>query len=419
MGKIFSKLINSLKNRKKGIGFLAYNVLGNLFTLILNFYLPFIWDIETYGYFVLIFSIHNIAIAFFTFGLEETILKYTIQGEFKYDSLFKVFTSWLVLITLFLPLVIIIVYYLNTAVKFEFVFKNIIIVILSAVFISLQRILLSFFIATAFIKKYGILFVFNKFVQFLLILGAAIFFKENSTVLILAFMLQGICNLVYVGVNLIRMKVQIVNYPKKAEVLDMIKFTLPLSINTIGNWGYNYGFNVFLSPLLTLAQLGVLNIFTQFSTIIRMLLNALNNGYIPSFYKEYALNFKNSVNNYFKYISLNTVIIIIPTIIIAIIYKYQLQDIEGNYTLFNLFLFFTGTFFYTYKSIGTSFLILESKTIYISVITVFTSITNILLGLFLTKHFGFIGCVFSVSLGYIFQAIIFNLGLLKKYFIKI
>ena len=139
-----------------------------------------------------------------------------------------------------------------------------------------------------------------------------------------------------------------------------------------------------------------------------MTINALNNGYLPLFYKELAAKSKSAISSYFKYIAQNSIPIIILIFTIGIIYKYLSFDTNSDYTLKTLLIYCIGIFLYSFKSIGNGILIMRGKTMKISLITVITSGFNILMAIFITQHYNFIGCVVSLSLGYIIQVLAFN-----------
>ena len=182
-----------------------------------------------------------------------------------------------------------------------------------------------------------------------------------------------------------------------------------MSINTFGNLGYSYGFNVLISPFLSLSQLGILNIFTQLSSIASMTINALNNGYIPRFYREYVLRQKGAVVNYFKYISQNSIPIVFVVFIIGLLYKYMTFETNNDYSYIALLIYCFGIFLYSFKSIGSNIMVINGETMKISMITILTSVVNITMGVVFTKLYGFWGSIISLSSGYIIQVIAFNI----------
>lgn len=414
--KLKNKLLEVLKNRKKGFEFLFYNILGNVFTFILNFSLPFFLTADGYGYFALIFSVFNLGAAFFTFGFDATIIKFSVDNS-KGDNLLKnCLLAWAILTLISLTVLLIISYYLTTLDLFEITFFSLIQVLFASSLISFQRIVLSYYIGKEEIKKYGIIFLLNKIIQFLLFLITVIFINN---VIILAlfptlFLLQSI--LIIFTVLYIERKRIFELHSSKSEVLKLIKFTLPLSINTFGNFGYSYGFNVIVSPFLSLSQLGVLNIFNQLSSIASMTINALNNGYLPLFYRDLTTKSKDAISYYFKYIAQNSIPIIIIVFIIGFIYKFLSFENNSDYSYITLLIYCIGIFLYSFKSIGSGILIMKGKTMNISLITVITSGLNILMAILITQHFNFMGCVISLSLGYIIQVLAFNHISFKVYF---
>jgi len=414
--KLKYKFLDIIKNRKKGFEFLLYNISGNVFTFILNFSLPFFLTADGYGYFALIFSIFNLGAAFFTFGFDATIIKFSIEKSTRGILLKNCFIAWIILTLISLIFLILFSYLITKLDIFEISFFSLIQVLFASSLISFQRIVLSYYIGTEEIKKYGLIFLFNKIIQFLLFLLTSIY-ANNILILSLFPKLLLIQSVLVLFVVLFIERNKILNiHSSKSEVHRLIKFTLPLSINTFGNFGYSYGFNVIVSPFLSLSQLGILNIFNQLSSIASMTINALNNGYLPLFYRELASKSKNAISFYFKYIAQNSIPIIIVVFSIGIIYKYLSFETDSDYSFITLLIYCIGIFLYSFKSIGSGILIMRGETMRISLITVITSSFNILIAIVITQHFNFFGCVISLSLGYIIQVLAFNYISLKLYF---
>jgi O-antigen/teichoic acid export membrane protein len=198
----------------------------------------------------------------------------------------------------------------------------------------------------------------------------------------------------------------------------LTKFTLPLSLETFGNIGYNYGFNLLISPFLSLSQIGILNIYTQFGSIVSMTSGALNNGYLPRFFRQIESNFRVTVKKYFIYILTNAVIITFCVFFLGIFYKYLADSVNEEYSILLLVVYLMGILCYSFKSIGSSYLIIQSKTIKIAVITIVSSVLNIGLGMISTYVWGFAGCIVSLSIGYGLQMLFFNFDTLKRYLIE-
>ncbi len=413
--ELFYRLKGMLNSRSNGIRFLIYNVSGNAFTLSLNLILPFLLTSDSYGYFVLVFSVFNLLVAIFTFGLDSTIIKFSIEAADNKKILLTSFLSWTKLalpaFLLFIPVILILTYFRILDIDN----KSLFVILISSAMMALQRITLSYYIGLEATKKYGTLFTFNKIIQFIIIVGASYLFSLQRflNILPLLFLFQSLIVLSIIFFN--EFKIFAAKRPTNSEIKEITRFTLPLTINTFGNLGYSYGFNVFVSPFLSLSQLGVLNIFNQFANISNMTLNALNNGYIPKFYTNFNVNAPKAIDSYFKYISLNTLLILAISLMAGIIYRQISYANDSDYTILALFVFFVGIFFYSYKSIGSNILIIKALTMRTSVITLWSSALNILIGILLTKFFGFMGCIVGLSIGYTVQVFAFNMITISMY----
>jgi len=410
------KLYKELKNkfqiifntRKRGIEFLFFNITGNTFTFLLNLTLPFFLTSDSYGYFALFFSLFNLGAAIFTFGLDSTIIKFTVEKEYGKSILAISFISWLILTLILIPVLGFISYYITKFLYFKISFYATLVIIIASALIALQRVVLAYYIGKESNKRYGILFITNKVIQFLFIFIIALTFKNDSFLISLPylFLLQSIVVLIYILITEKDNFFTII--PAKFDIIKIIKFSLPLSLNTIGGVGFSYGFNVLISPFLTLGQLGILNIFTQLSSVASMAINALNNGHISRFYKGFSENPKMAIFNYFKYILLNVIPIFLLVFAMGVFYKFLSYKEIDDYSLLALLIYCIGILFYSFKSIGFNILIINGKTLKISIITVVASIINIALAIFVTKLFGFIGCIVSLAFGYFLQVVVFN-----------
>jgi O-antigen/teichoic acid export membrane protein len=417
--KFKNKIFNILKTRKKGLEFLFYNILGNMFTFLLHFILPFFLANKEYGYFALVFSIFNLGAVFFTFGLDTTIIKFSIEKKECKNILLSSLSSWFLLAGFSLIFFIVFSYYITKNNILEMSFCPLVLVILASFFISAQRIVLSFYIGIAKIKKYGILFCVNKLIQFSIILIAAILLENNIFLKCIPYLI--LVQSVIVSVMIFSMeKNQLVGEKNvKKDVVKVCKFTLPLSLNVLGSFGYSYGFNVFLSPFLTLSQLGVLNIYTQLSNISLMTINALNNGYIRYFYKKFSVHSKKAIIEYFKYIAQNAFFVSLFVFLFGSTYKFLYFKSVEDYDISSLSYYFLCIFLYSFKSIGSNILIIKGKNLTTSVITIMTSGINIAMAVLLTKYFSFWGCILGLSAGYLLQVIVFNLISLKLLTIRV
>ncbi|WP_153638092.1 lipopolysaccharide biosynthesis protein [Prolixibacter sp. NT017] len=412
--------LNQISNsRKLGLEFLIYNIIGNIFTFLLNLILPFLLSTDNYGYFALLFSIYNLGAAFFTFGLNVSIIKFTVRKNENENTLLDSLISWA--IVTFIPLVILIIisYYLTSNNILHTSFKALVLVVFASSLISIQRIVLSYHIATESIKKYGVLFISNKIIQFIPIILVALLFSNSTFINVLPylFLLQSFTLISFI---LISERRDIFHrLSSKKNIFKIIKFTLPLSVNTFGSFGYSYGFNVFISPFLTLSQLGILNIFNQLSSIASITINALNNGYIPTFYRNFPDRPKQAIIDFLKYIFQNSLPLIIIVFIVGFAYKTISLNSNSDYSIILLTIYCIGVFLYAFKAIGSNILIIEGKTMRTSTITIFTSVINITMAIIFTKYFGFFGCITSLSIGYILQSMVFNYVLLNHHAIKI
>ncbi|MDC0280235.1 hypothetical protein OAL03_01620, partial [Akkermansiaceae bacterium] len=89
------KIIEILKERKKGAKLFAANVTGNIFILILNFVLPIFISLYEYKHFVIVFSLFNALAALYTFGYQGLITR-ELAKKLNLNSVISVFFfSWL------------------------------------------------------------------------------------------------------------------------------------------------------------------------------------------------------------------------------------------------------------------------------------------------------------------------------------
>lgn len=413
-----SKIRKILSERRNGLQFLIYNLFGNGLTLLLNFVLPLYLTAVGYGKFALLYALFNLFTAIFTFGLDSSVLKFSLDKNERANVVGQCFFVWLKLSFLAFLLIAPLTWVCAVQNILKVSFQASMITIVSAFLISFQRIMLYYYIAKSEVKKYGLLFVFNKVFQFLIfVLAVAVFSEEKSFGLMpILFFIQSVATVLLI-LFLERKSVRF-SLPKKEELKSLTKFTIPLSLETFGNIGYSYGFNLLISPFLSLSQIGILNIYTQFGSIVSMTSGALNNGYLPKFFRHVESNFRVTVKKYYIYILTNAIIITLGVFLLGIFYKYLADSVNEEYSILLLFVYLMGILFYSFKSIGSSYLIIQSKTMKIAAITIISSVLNIGFGMIITHVWGFAGCIFSLSIGYGLQMLFFNFNTLKRYLIE-
>lgn len=396
------KIQGFLFSRKEGFLLLFYNITSNVFTLLLNFSLPFYTDDTNYGYFVLVFSIVNFGAAFFTLGLNSTILKYSIDDSFEEKLLLTTLLSWVILSGPLLIFLILILQKIEISNILEISSKPFIISILSAALISFSRIGLYYYLGKRKSNLYGGLLIFNKVVQLIAVFVVAVFFQNDFIEFLpWAFMLQGFLMVtLFIVIEFRFFFNKDINFDL---VKKMLKVSAPLSLNSFSTIGSGYGFNILISPLLSFSQLGILNIVTQFTNMYNLIINALNDGYIPKFHAEYLISAKSSVKNYLKYIFQNSILISILIMPTALIYMTLMGNVFESVSFVIILSFLISNFINSFKSIGLNILLLKEKTKYIFYITFVYSLLNLGLSFWLTNLFGLSGTFIGLSVSIIIQ----------------
>ena len=161
----------------------------------------------------------------FTFGFDATIIKFSIDNNKGNNLLKNCLIAWIILTLSSLILFVLVSYYITTLDVFEITFFPLIKVLFASSLISFQRIVLSYYIGKENIKKYGLIFLLNKVIQFLLFILSVIFI-DNELILSLfpnLFLLQSI--LVLFTVLYIERKLIFKIHSSKTEVRNLIKFS--------------------------------------------------------------------------------------------------------------------------------------------------------------------------------------------------
>lgn len=391
------------------------NLSGNGLTLLMNFALPLYLSAAGYGSFALLYALYNLFSAIFSFGLDSSILKFSLDKDEQEHIVVRSFLVWLLLSFIAFVLLTPIVWYVAEIGILKATFLAAMTTVAAAFIVSFQRIILFYYIAKSQTRKYGILFIFNKVVQTVVFIAPAILLAEEACVeaMPLLFLTQSI--LTFALIVYLERKLLSTRMVRPYGLKKIIRFSLPLSLETFGNIGYSYGFNLLISPFLTLSQLGTLNIFTQLGNIISMTSGAFNNGYLPRFFQNLESDFKKTVKSYFSYIATNASLFSFGTLVLGSLYFYMKAPKADLETLLLMAAYLSGIFFYSFKSIGSSYLIKQSKTVSIAMITIVTSVFNIVFGMLGSSYFGFVGCILSLSVGYILQMFLFNFEVLRKY----
>lgn len=405
--KLFKTLNKLYNSRENGIRILLYNVFSNVLTLILNLALPFITNENEYGYFVLVYSIVNFGSSFFTLGFNSTVLKYSIDNSLGDKILITSLLCWLLISLPILALSISIL----TIIEIESIIKissyHFILSLVASFFISFSRVGLYFYLGLKRIHHYGALLVLNKLIQFLFVGYVIIFSKINFIeILPYAFVLQGI--VIFLSFIVYEYKLFLTRHINLSLIKKMIKITLPLSLNSFSTIGSGYGFNIIISPLLSLTQLGVFNIVSQFANMYNLIINALSDGFIPKFHTDYIKSSKESIKSYSKYIFFNSIFIATTIIPFAIVYMYTLSNFFVTVNIIFVLIYFIANFVNSFKSIGLNIFLLKEKTNLIFYINTLYSIINITLSFWLTSLIGLSGTFLALSISILIHVYILN-----------
>lgn len=412
-----SKLKEIYKSRKRGLNLLFYNIIGNGFTLLLNFILPFFLSVHDYGYFALLFSIFNVVTAIFTFGIDSSMLKFALQKENNENVLQNGACTWVIysivagIITLSLS------YLFTDYIKVPVSLNALSVTVIAGIIISFQRTVLAYYLAQTSLKRYGLSFIENKGLQLLSFLLILFIVPRSSFYLYIPYIFLIQSSITITMVLWQNRKVLFLKRLNVYQTKKFIRFNFPLTFNTLGNVGYGYGFNIMMSSILPISQLGILNIFVQFGNIFSLSSNALSSGYLPTFYDSARENISKASKAFFKYLSINGVILFLSTYIFGSFY-FGLKEfvLSKSFILQMLFIYLLGILFYTFKSIGSNWLLIENKTLKTTLFTFCSVVVSLFVGFVLAKEAGFLGSVIGIVVGYLFQTIVFNIDVLKKLF---
>jgi len=390
--KVYLK--QKINERKSGLKITLFNALGNLITVFINFWLPYILNIEYYSEFVITFSFFIVLTTFFTFGLNSLTLKYSCVS---YTNLKPVLLlTWIIYL---IPsiFVLLILYKLGySELFFNYDYIDLIKLLIGASLTSFQRISLSFFIGTNKLNSYGFSILSSKGVQSILILISVII-NSNSFVENLPniFLIQGFFNFIFLVISGFYLKFNKITILKSLSLFIENKF---LFLNTIFQTMFSgYGLSFFLSPIMLAKDIGLFNIFNQINNLSVFISNGLNEGYLKGFLKTKKIKIT-AVNNFRKYINVNNKFILIPLFILSFIYL--IFSSSYSYGIYALPIYIIIMIINPYRSIYLNVLIFykQSKIIFISSTVYY--ILNISTTYLSYKYFGFNGMIIFLIISF-------------------
>jgi O-antigen/teichoic acid export membrane protein len=201
---------------------------------------------------------------------------------------------------------------------------------------------------------------------------------------------------------IIRFKYAKLNY-NKHDLIDILKFTLPLIPHTLGTLFIGFTDRILITNLIGVIETGVYTVAFQIGSVLGLINTAFINAYVPWLYDKLNLNnfqikLKIVKFTYLYFLGLILIVILIvyflPSILLFLVGKsfqsanqYILWIILG-YAFNGMYLMVCGYIFYV------------KKTKLLSIVTLFTAIINIPLCYFFLIHFGTIGASISMSLIY-------------------
>lgn len=395
----------------KGYWYLIYNAIAFVFVLLLNILFPLFYDTEVYGFFVLQLSIYSFLLPIFVFGLDSALFRYFFVDYFATKKLLHstIYYSWFIVGLLLFFILAIIIYFtsLNDILKIQR--KDLALIALASFLSAPLDIATSSFIAQEKPKQFGMLLIGSKFLQIVVLLLLPVIFNLSKEWFSILFLCYSVLNLI-IGFSFCKWNLMIPNYE---QIKEIVRFSAPLSLNSVFSFGFSHGFKILISPVLSFTQLGILNIIIQFGSMFTIVSNSMSNSYNPVFFKQLS-NVKQTltllVKPYFIFIFFNGSILTVAILTLGMPFLYYYNEGIFRSGTFLLPILMIGIFSFSFKAVGNGLLNFYKLTHFSAFITAFLSILNILVGIYLTKQLGLLGAVVALALGYFLQGLLFNLA---------
>lgn len=198
---------------------------------------------------------------------------------------------------------------------------------------------------------------------------------------------------------------------------SMLKFSIPLSINSVAYWFLTSYNKIVIQENLSVAANGMYAIANKFSMVLQLLTQCFQLAWQELTYSKADISQENmgkfytmATNEYIKFMLLGLTIMLPP---IKLIFPYF---INSNYSSSLYIIPFTllATVFSSISSFLGSIFGTLKKNKYIFSTTVFGSVVNILIIQFLIRYLGIQGASISLAIGFL-VVIIRRVKLLNKY----
>jgi len=370
------KIIEILKQRKKGGKLFAANVTGNIFILTLNFALPFLISNNEYKHFVVVFSLFNSLCALYSFGYQGLITRELTKKKNINSVISVFFFSWLLCSIILTLLLLGLNYFFNLTEYFDIDFTSWILILLASSIIGVFRIFLYLLLSLEIFSSYNFFFISNKFLQFFLITIFALFSYDISNAILLTSLITFIMIGYFINKN------YKIYYDRniKSKINSHVQNSWPLSINTFAGLGSGHGYNAIIAASLSPIYTIILNYIFQLQNIGVLINNSLMDSKIKSYYSLFSSEKKNKILFFFKEVLYNAIIVFFIMFLpfVALLFYANHLDIYISY--YALIIFGLGIFINYLKPFGSNFLIFKNSLKSILFISMFYNIINI--GLF-------------------------------------
>jgi Membrane protein involved in the export of O-antigen and teichoic acid len=380
------------------------NVISRGLNFVIIIILSNFYSTAQYGTISLGYTYLGLFMSLFAFGFCEGVQRFYLQ--LKSEGKKYILGNVLVLQFVFFVLAVVVLFVLFFC---SSIFKEIdLVVFFLVVCISyikaLQNIFLSVLQMEQMTKKYAVISVFISLLDCLFIYVFIYLLKGDVFV---RFFVLLFCNIIGLSFLVYNTRVYF-SKPKMSclrEMKSFMSFCFPSMILPVVSWILSSSDKILLSKLQNLNSLGVYALAGTLSQVLSILYLSFNTAYTPIFYSTYEKRDKirriQSTFICFFCISLMAYLVCIRYLFPFFIHK---QAYESSLQYFHLFC--VGTLFSAFSSMNISYLAYAYKSKLILLITVCTSVVNIVVNYFMIKNFGPMGAVVASTCSMFLQMIV-------------
>lgn len=195
----------------------------------------------------------------------------------------------------------------------------------------------------------------------------------------------------------------------KQYIKNALNFGLPLLPHLLGGFIITMIDRIFITNMVGVAETGIYTVGYQIGMIINLLATSFNQAWVPWFYSKLKQNNKKLKLKIVKYTYIYFIVIIIISLLLSGLAPWFMKYFIGeSFKDSSKYVFWIalGYSFQGMYFMVTNYIFYVQKNYYLSAVTFFTALCNIVLNYLLIKLFGAIGAAQATTISYFISFIL-------------